>query len=376
MDDEALIQELLYRGEGTTLDYKSKQYPFAGADDGQKAELLKDILAFANAWRTEIAYILIGVKDGSGELTGLDVEIDDSRLQQFINGKTNHPVHFSYRSLEYKGINLGLFTIPVQERPVYIRKAYGTVLGNTVYVRRGSSTAIAEPSEIAKMGAATVTQTQQHAPRFNVKIMLSDSVVADKFSMSYSQWALANGRYGNYSQANELGSSPRMTPISTNVHFYRELALYLQEFRGKVPFTLEISNSGDHFADDVKISLVVPAYPEFSFKDERKLLRKPEKYINPTAIYRDPPPTYTGGPTYSIKLTPSEIHLSFNIGKLQAGETRRTPTIFMINPPASLDAFKGRILSDQLRGPLEFSIPSEIDVTSEVLTMEKLREYP
>ena len=121
MDDEQLIDILLYTGEGASLDYKVQQYPHDGATPEAKGELLKDILAFANAWRQENAYILIGVSD-SRELIGLDKDLDDSRLQQFINGKTNRPIHFSYRSITYKKVKLGLYTIEVQERPIYARQ--------------------------------------------------------------------------------------------------------------------------------------------------------------------------------------------------------------------------------------------------------------
>ena len=67
--DLNIIQQLCLEGESNHLDYKRDQYPFVGAADCDKAELLKDILALANAFRTEIAYVLIGVaqtSDGSG----------------------------------------------------------------------------------------------------------------------------------------------------------------------------------------------------------------------------------------------------------------------------------------------------------------------
>jgi Putative DNA-binding domain len=64
--DQALIENLLNQDESSSLDFKRDQYPFDGADDGQKSELVKDILAFTNAWRQSDAYILIGVDDVQG----------------------------------------------------------------------------------------------------------------------------------------------------------------------------------------------------------------------------------------------------------------------------------------------------------------------
>jgi predicted HTH transcriptional regulator len=59
--DTRQLDALLSEDEGTALDFKRDQYPFEDATDEQKSEFLKDILAFANAWRRSNAYILIGV---------------------------------------------------------------------------------------------------------------------------------------------------------------------------------------------------------------------------------------------------------------------------------------------------------------------------
>jgi hypothetical protein len=53
-----LIERLLYESEGDALDFKRDQYPFVGATDEQKSDLLKDILAFANSWRRTDAFAL------------------------------------------------------------------------------------------------------------------------------------------------------------------------------------------------------------------------------------------------------------------------------------------------------------------------------
>lgn len=59
--DNDLIESLLYEEEGVELDLKRDQYDFVNANNENKSELLKDILAFANSWRRSDAFILIGV---------------------------------------------------------------------------------------------------------------------------------------------------------------------------------------------------------------------------------------------------------------------------------------------------------------------------
>lgn len=94
MSHQTLIDQLLFGEEGNTLDFKSEQYRFSGATDDEKSELLKDILAFANAWRRADAYILIGVKEvkgGRSEVVGIADHLDDAHIQQFVNSKTQRP---------------------------------------------------------------------------------------------------------------------------------------------------------------------------------------------------------------------------------------------------------------------------------------------
>lgn len=150
-----IYEALLHEDESSALDFKRDQYEFSGASDEAKAELLKDVLAFANAWRRATAYILIGVQDHKGarsEPVGVACHLEDAALQQFVNGKTQRPVEFAYRTTSLDGVPVGVLEIPVQTRPLYLKKDYGRLRKGVVYVRRGSSTAEAEPDEIARMG--------------------------------------------------------------------------------------------------------------------------------------------------------------------------------------------------------------------------------
>ncbi len=152
--DAQHFESLLYRGESETLDFKVDQYSFENATDDEKGKLLKDILAFANAWRESEAYILIGVEEKVGSkavVRGITKSLDDHALQQFVNAKTQRPVTFGYEVIKHDGIQCGIIRIPNQERPLYLVKDFGGLAANQVYIRRGSSTTTASPDEIAGM---------------------------------------------------------------------------------------------------------------------------------------------------------------------------------------------------------------------------------
>lgn len=171
--DPDFIEKLLFEDEGITLDFKSSQYPFEGADNNGKSELLKDILAFTNAWRDKTAYILIGVeerKGGRSKVVGISKDLDDAQLQQFVNAKIQRPIMFSYHTHLINGDKIGVISIAVQKRPVYLTTKFGKLEKNTVYLRRGSSTDTAKPDEIAQMGGS---ETSIDTPQEGTKIMLS-----------------------------------------------------------------------------------------------------------------------------------------------------------------------------------------------------------
>lgn len=151
------LEALLDMDEGPTLDFKREQYPFEKETAEVKSELLKDILAMVNANRYRTAYILVGVEEvrgGRSTLVGVDRHLEDASLHQFVNSKTNRAAEFSYMPFHVDDKEVGVFRIPIQERPVYATKSYGKVSANTVYVRDGSSTVVANPDDIAAMGRA------------------------------------------------------------------------------------------------------------------------------------------------------------------------------------------------------------------------------
>ncbi|HEY5471443.1 MAG TPA: RNA-binding domain-containing protein [Bacteroidales bacterium] len=60
---DLLLDQWLYASESDSLDFKRDQYNFIKASDDEKSELLKDILAMINSWRTVDAYLVIGIED-------------------------------------------------------------------------------------------------------------------------------------------------------------------------------------------------------------------------------------------------------------------------------------------------------------------------
>lgn len=150
-----LLDRLRYKSEGTDIDFKSAQYRFANALDEEKVELLKDILAIANAWRDGTGYILLGFRDARphpAEVVGITESIDDAKLQQFVNSKVTPKLTFTYEEHFYQEKTIGIIAIPKQNRPFALRQDFARLKRNVAYVRRGSSTDEADLAEVQQMG--------------------------------------------------------------------------------------------------------------------------------------------------------------------------------------------------------------------------------
>ncbi|NJN37299.1 MAG: ATP-binding protein, partial [Nitrospiraceae bacterium] len=61
---------------------------------------------------------------------------------------------FSYRAYPFEGKQIGVLTVPQQDRPIYLMKNYGKLQKQVVYYRQGTTTAIATPDDIARMRSA------------------------------------------------------------------------------------------------------------------------------------------------------------------------------------------------------------------------------
>ena len=284
MKTSDLIETLIFEEEGSALDFKREQYRFSKASDDEKSELLKDIIAFANAWRRSDAYILIGVKEVKGarcEISGINEDLDDAQIQQFVQSKVNKPIRFSYLTAEIDGKKVALITIPVQLRPVFLRKDYGKLKANTVYVRRGSSTSIALPDEISSMGSADHAVPAK-APSLSPFIASGehDEIRSMEFAAEVVLAKLPHSsqfpRYGKRRSADYLALSTSYLDRE-NPDYYAEYAEYFGKVQRITGFKVGIENVGNQVARGVRAVLDFSGLPdETKIFHERKFPDKPK----------------------------------------------------------------------------------------------------
>lgn len=267
-DSSSLIESLLYQSESTAFDLKKEQYPFSGATEGQKSELLKDILAFANSWRQGDAYILIGVEavvGGRHIPSGIEEHFDDAQLQQFVNSKTNRKVELSYEVHLFEGKKIGIIRILKQERPTYAIKKYGKVEKEVVYYRLGSSTAIAKPEDIARMGRDS--EQSILVPMMNLQFADHDArqelgTLIKLFSVAYEKpiKSLPDARKRQENSIGRIGTFTSLTSEALegriNADYWREKEEYIRLTNLMKPVTFVIRNQSSTIAERVRVEIV------------------------------------------------------------------------------------------------------------------------
>lgn len=246
---DSLLEELRYKGEGSDLDYKSERYLFVKASDEEKSELLKDILALANTYRDGTAYILIGFMENPphpAEVVGLLPEgsVDDARLQEFINGKLETKLTFRYEERLFDSKHIAIISIPKQQRPFYLKKDYGKLKKDIVYVRRGSSTGVASPREIALMGATNIEridaqiqlnfQTNENKPlpeRLEREFVKAPNDLPD--FIEYHQWSIERA----------------------NKNYWREMAYFYSAWKRFIQVRLSVENQSNFALGDTYLEV-------------------------------------------------------------------------------------------------------------------------
>lgn len=136
----ANIDDLIeYYDESLNLDFKGSQYPRE-----KHADLIKDIIAMANADTNDERYIIIGViynKEGQKELRGISRAdfIDDAVYQQLIRENVEPDIKFEYSLYEYSGKCFGVFKIGnCDDKPYMMKKDYNPLKKGDSWIRKGT----------------------------------------------------------------------------------------------------------------------------------------------------------------------------------------------------------------------------------------------
>ena len=367
------IASLLFEDEGSSLDFKSTQYAFPSEDIGEKAELLKDILAFANAWRRTDAFIIIGVGEQQGDkarVLGVNGHLAEADIQQFVTSKTNRVVDFSYHTCQVEEMDIDVIRIPVQDRPTYLLKRYGPLAANAAFVRRGSSTVVAQPEEIARMGVAdygkpafppdltlSFLDARSHEP------LGSELVVEVNFLVMPDEAEIPD-----YSR----GSFMNVPIVGANADYYRELAKHLQDRYGLKEVQLLITNTSDKPALDVKMELRI--------EDRNQMLRfRAEEDLEPWPYETFLVPSFQrfgeDERKFNVRQLDQAWIVEYSIGKVQPRARIPISGLFVGATKSCSITLPFQLFADNLPKPLLRELQLTIETSRTEVDSEDLRQF-
>jgi hypothetical protein len=376
LSDDA-ISTLRYKSEGVDLDFKSEQYRFEQASDRDKAELLKDVLAMANAWRDGDAHILLGFIDRKphpAETIGIAEHLDDAKLQKFVNSKVKPKLAFRYEEGIYDGKPIAIITIPKQPRPFFLEKAYDKLKPKVVYVRRGSSTDEADPSEIAKMGH---TDAGSGSASIDLRFLDShDEPLPDAVDL----------RLLSFSEIPDYASRQFSDPYGfamasmwqDNRDYHRDCAEYLANYYSVIDTNLEVTNRSGFSLSDAKLEISVESlegqairlatgseYPDLPVKRWNQL----------DSINRFSNVVPVGASRFYLEQRGKRSLCHAIIGTLLPDETAKPEDWLAIYPAASgRIRIAIRLLARELKKPMEFSKHVTVTATMESHELDGLQK--
>ncbi len=371
---EELLTSLRYKSEGTDIDFKSAQYRFIGGSEDDKAEMLKDILAIANAWRDGTGYILLGFKDQRphpAEVVGISQTIDDAMVQQFVHGKVKPKLTFRYEEHLYEGETIGVISIPKQKRPFYLANTYGKLKSNIVYVRRGSSTDEAEPPEITAMALADAGRGDM---RVDMSVLTPDNKnLPDTFARSYLQFSEKFPDYESPRQASgSFGIEIHPLMGHDNRHFWREYAEFVRVDVGLIQMQFVLLNRSEVQLSNAKLEVSVEPIDGQGFQmlPGDDLPREPRMHWDLVSGVRTLPEVMASQNRRLVVDDEGLIpvcHVRF--GTLLPGEDGRSSDTLGIIPlgPGKL-RLRFRILASELAAPLESA--RVVEATGEVAQLD------
>lgn len=373
MTDE-LLEILLNEDEGSSLDFKRDQYAIDRADKDQKSELLKDILAFANSWRQGPAFILIGVqevKGGRSQPVGISEHLEDAVLQQIVSSNVTPSLEFRYYGYPFEGHTLGVIEIPKQRRPFYAIRDYGKVKKDIVYFRRGSSTSVAKPEEVARMGS-----DQADSKRPSTQLTFGLARTREDLGLSVlvnSQVIYPVPNLNNlktwvqkYSEKGGL-HLPDVSPLD-NEEFSEELLEYVKIQHLVSPLDFRIENTGSIPLNDIEVEGHIPATEELLLLDNSHLPVNPKRHRffgHASGI---------GEQAITSSLTVERFHDSYEVrfgfDRLLPGKSDWTATPLYVGAGKNLiSTAKFSIFAQELKSPLELEF--EISIEAEALEFKR-----
>lgn len=299
----------------------------------------------------------MGVKaraDGDHDLVGISPKEhpDDNTLQVLVNSNANARVTFSYEPFAFSNLTFGVITIPAQGKPRHLLKNAFNLQANAVYVRRGSSTAIATPGEISDMGGEAARSGLE---RPVLVVEISDARAGERFGASHRFTSVLVDTSGFTFGGLEFGV------LSTRDEYRKAARSYISDHNRFQRFDLLVRNTGQLTAEGVRVRLKIENDSVVLFKDEHELTPRPARFPGGFDFKIKPP-----GPRMpSVQRLQGRTEVIVEFEHIAPGDELETGVPIYVGTvqPRAIDV-SGTIYARNVSPPMEFKLFFDLRVES------------
>ncbi|MBW4888905.1 ATP-binding protein [Mucilaginibacter sp. HMF5004] len=293
--DKALQQKIAdlirYHPENEGLDFKKECHR-----KEKNAELLKDIMSFANAEMPGEKYIIFGVKKhtNSFEIFPIDTETDEAALQQLIMANLTPDIPVAYETMLFDDKLIAVLRIKnTVDKPYMASKntsdgKSGSLRTGEMWIRKGSHKMILTRYDLDKIYAEKYGKSRLEG-KISVQfengsqycefpcvreVMFPSDVERIKIAEQIRfKESLSGPRFLEYidkAEPNSYGSMaiPKLRQLfaDAEMHFREEDRHYLYETRA-VMLNLQVINRGDQYLEDALIEIRIPVTESLFISD-------------------------------------------------------------------------------------------------------------
>jgi hypothetical protein len=276
-------------------------------------------------------------------------------------------VLFSYSVRVLDGKEIGVIRIPVQQRPVFLTKDFGKLKANVVYLRRGSSTVVARPDEVAEMGKAS---GEIYPARPVLLVGFGDPVTRSNLGLAIKIEVCNLTPPSDQEIPDYAFGGPWRVAMNAlaNKDYYREYAAYLTDDRGLMPIWFYAENAGEVVANDVRLEgQLDDAERLFTLRDATRMRQRPRKETFPYI------PTGFTASALSVEQTPDGWIIHGSFGKLQPKQVLVARSCLFVGARhtgmATLDV---KMFADNLTSPKREEMSVHVLATHRALSFQDL----
>lgn len=288
-------------------------------------------------------------------------------------------MQFHYEAFTFEGKKVGIIRIDQQPRPSYLKRDYGKLQREKVYVRRGSSTDPAKPAsleEVTKMGQSYVPDQAELMTEF--ASLDTDEARGTSISLQAEFCEMPSKKEIPVYQEKAFGIDfSHLVVGQTNSFYLKQLADFEAAKRLFRAVRIVVQNTGLVVAADVRVELTTPVVHDFKVLRSSEMPKPPQRRhsLIPAALNRIHAELKRPGDVL-IREDKKAATIEIDCGNLQPQRRVWSSVFYLGRPRSGSVEFAGRALAENLAQPARFTLSVAMDVTRTRMSVEQLRALP